>query len=108
MRYTIGTSAGRLFALRIETSFSSNAILSIKPISKARGMLARVGNLFAATSINPQGGIAAVVAYKGKSSQKEQSLWSAFAVSDRIVQEWRFTEAGEEVRHLNASHLALD
>lgn len=95
--YIIATSGSRLLSLRVQNTFSASARLAIKPISKARGMLARMGSLFGGADLHPRGGINAVASHAQPRSQRSQTVWSGFAVTDTIIQEWRFSDSGEEV-----------
>lgn len=96
MRYVLATSGSRLFSVRIQTSFSTNAVLSIKPISKANGMFSRVGDLFGGTTLDPQGGIVALAASRS-SAPKNQTSWAVYAATNHVIQEWKFVEDRPEV-----------
>lgn len=62
-------------------------------------MLARMGSLFGGAELDPRGGIVAVATRSLPRNQRNQAVWSAYAFTDCIVQEWRISDAGEEVSH---------
>lgn len=64
-------------------------------------MLSRMGSLFGGSDLHPRGGINALATCPLPRAQRGQTVWSGFAVTERVLQEWRFSEGGEEVSHAN-------
>lgn len=99
--FILATSGNRLFSLRLVSSVSTSSVaIQTALISRSKGMLAIVGGLFGGASADPRAGILALTSVAEPSPSRRSSGGRIlYAVTDRVVQQWKITESNEQVSH---------